>query len=550
VNALLQALSRSIVLVWLLLAMSGAAYGHAVVVATVPADGALVETGPDQVVVRFNEPITPVSAQVLNATGDVISPADPASVQGDELRIALPSQLAQGTYIASYRVISSDSHPVGGSIVFSVGRVSERVTAPIRAADDRGWMAAMVVVRAVLFAGVLGGAGGVLFLLLVRPADLAYRATARTAAGLAGAGALAAFIAIPIQGGLLLGGPVSSLANAATWRIGLTSGFGTTAIVAFAGLACVTVGLWLDRQAILRPLVYVGAAVALTSFALSGHIVTAGPRWITVPVLLTHTTAVAFWIGSLLPLHQAIARSDAKAAPVVQRFSRTAVIAVSALVVAGLIIAVLQVQSFGGLASTAYGLILLAKLALVTGLLGLAVLNKLRLTPRLARGDQGAGTALRRTIAAEAVLVFGILMATAALGTTPPPRVLAGAAEGHRGHIMSSHRPAARGLSVTIIAAGGSAEILLNSDRGGINSAQLWLFSSAGTRLQAQEVTFIAANPGAGVEPIRRAADVVEPGHWHVDNLLLVPSGKWVIRVDVLVSDFEKATLETVITLH
>jgi copper transport protein len=523
VNALLQALSRSIVLVWLLLASSGAAYGHAVVIETVPADGVLVGTAPDQVVVRFNEPVTPVSAQVLNATGDKITPADPASVQGDELRIALPSQLAQGTYIASYRVISADSHPVGGSIVFSVGRVSERVTAPLEAADDRGWIAAMVVVRTLLFAGVLGGAGGVLFLLLVRPADFAYRATCRIAGILAGAGGLAALIAVGLQGGLLLGGPVSSLANAATWRIGLTSGFGTTAVVAFAGLACVTAGLWLNRQTILRPLVYVGAAVALASFALSGHIVTAGPRWITIPVLLAHTTAVAFWVGSLLPLHQAIALSGAKAAPVVQRFSRTAVIAVAALVIAGLIIVVLQVQSLRGLVTTTYGLILLAKLGLVAGLLGLAVFNKLRLTPALAGGDPGAATALRRTIAAEVVLAAAILVATAALGTTPPPRVLAGSAETHAGHSYGTHQAASRGLSVTIIGAGRSVEVVLDSDRSGINGAQIRLLGSAGGPLAAQEVTFIAANPSAGVEPIRRTAEAVALGTWQVDHLLLVP---------------------------
>jgi hypothetical protein len=108
--------------------------------------------------------------------------------------------------------------------VFSVGRVSERFTAPIRGHHDRGWTAAMVMVRTILFTGVLGGAGGVLFLLLVRPTDLAYRATARIAGSSGRGGELGRTVAIGIQGGLLLGGPVSSLADAATWRLGLTSG--------------------------------------------------------------------------------------------------------------------------------------------------------------------------------------------------------------------------------------------------------------------------------------------------------------------------------------
>jgi hypothetical protein len=35
-----------------------------------------------------------------------------------------------------------------------------------------------------------------------------------------------------------------------------------------------------------------------------------------------------------------------------------------------------------------------------------------------------------------------------------------------------------------------------------------------------------------------------------VERLLLVPSGSWSIRIDALVSDFEKAGFETVVTLR
>src|SRR5690606_25078440 len=197
--------------------------------------------------------------------------------------------------------------------------------------------------------GTLGGAGGVLFLLLVGPTGLARRATTRIAALLTAAGSLAAFLAIGIQGGLLAGGPASALAQAATWRLGLTSGFGTTSLVAIGGLALVAAGLWPERPGIVRPLAWLGAAAALASFALSGHVVTAGPRWLTGPVLIAHTAAVAFWVGALLPLHRAVCRLGQEAAPIVRRFSRIAVGAVALLVAAGLVIAVLQVGSMSGL---------------------------------------------------------------------------------------------------------------------------------------------------------------------------------------------------------
>jgi copper transport protein len=547
VTLVLQAVLSAIALVWLLAAMPVAAHGHAVVVETIPDDGALLDAAPDHVLVRFNEPVTPVTAQVLDAAGDVIAPAEAASVQGDELRISLPSPLSEGSFIVSFRVISADAHPIGGSIVFSVGRVSDRMTAPTGATDDRGWTAVMVIVRTILYAGLMGGAGGVLFLLVVGPTGETGRTARRIAATLAWMGSLAALVAIGVQGGLLIGGPVGVLADAATWRLGLTSGLGTTAVVACVGLALVAVGLGGDRSAV-RPLAYAGAAAALASLALSGHVVTAASRWITIPVLITHTIAAAFWIGSLLPLHRAVARSGARAAPVVQRFSRAAVLAVAALVIAGLVIVLLQVKSLGGLVTTTYGLILLAKLGLVAGLLGLALVNKLRLTPALAGGDPGAGWALRRTIEAELALAAGILVATAALGTTPAPRVLQNGAETHAGHIHA--RPASRGLSVTISVAGRSAEIILDSDRSGANGARIELLDSAGRPLLAQEVILVAANPAAGVEPIRRTAEAAGPGIWKVEQILLVPAGSWSMRIDALIGDFERTSLETVITLR
>jgi putative copper export protein len=58
-----------------------------------------------------------------------------------------------------------------------------------------------------------------------------------------------------------------------------------------------------------------------------------------------------------------------------------------------------------GLIGTAYGWVLLLKAALFAALLGLAAINRFRLTPALGRQDaQTARGALMRTIAAETVL--------------------------------------------------------------------------------------------------------------------------------------------------
>jgi copper transport protein len=536
-------LSRGAFLLALVLALCANAHGHAVVVETIPADGDLVAVAPDRVVIRFNEPVSAIAAQVLDATGRDVTPTDAASVHDGELQIVLPPSLTTGTYVVSYRVVSLDGHPIGGSLIFSIGERSTRPTLPDLPPDDRGWRVAMAVVRVVLYFGVLGGAGGVLFLLLVKPPGAAGVAAVRIVSTLALVGCGAALVSIGVQGGLLAGGPAHAIASWATWRTGLLSSFGRTAATAFIGLGSIALGLRLK----MRLLALAGAAAAILSFALSGHVVTAGPKWLTAPLLIAHASAVSLWIGSLLPLRSAVLEDGA--VEIVRRFSNVAVATVVVLLLAGFGIAILQVRSVAGLVTTTYGWMLLAKLALVTGLLALATLNKFRLTPLLARGDIRGASRLRLSIAAEIALVLGILIATASLSTTPPPRVFQGegvpAAERH-----SPHEHHAQGVAVELLSGDRRATVEFATLRSGANAVEITLTEARGTQVQAREVWFAAWNPSAGVEPVRRMAVPLRPGAWQVEGLLMVPGGEWSIRVEALVSDFEKPIFEGAVELR
>jgi copper transport protein len=360
------------------------------------------------------------------------------------------------------------------------------------------------------------------------------------------AGIAAAAISFGMQGGLLAGGSIAGLAIPSLWQAGLASTFGTAALIAIAGMALIVAGL-LSASIIGGSVAFSGAVTALIGYAFAGHVVTAGPRWLTVPALLAHMSAVAFWIGSLLPLHAALAGRDA--VPIVRRFSAIAAFAVGILIVAGLIIATLQVRDLAALVTTLYGRVLMAKLALVAGALALAAANKWRLTPRLARKDSSAPIALRRTIAAEIVIALAILVVTAVLGTTPPPRAL-----------VSNHSPLPdyhsadqhheHGLSLELLSASQRATLRFSSAHAGANDVEIAISDEDGSAVDAKEVMISAANAAAGVEPIRRAAVRVRPGTWEAKNLLLVPSGTWSIRVEALASDFEKPVFEGAVELR
>jgi copper transport protein len=113
---------------------------------------------------------------------------------------------------------------------------------------------------------------------------------------------------------------------------------------------------------------------------------------------------------------------------------------------------------------------------------------------------------------------------------TPPPRALvAQPAEPVKMHI---HTPAAM------------VEMTLAPGRVGPATATLSLTTGDFGALNPKEVTLTLANPGAGIEPMERRAVRSADGTWRAEGLILPVPGQWQVRVDALVTDFEKAALE------
>jgi len=84
----------------------------------------------------------------------------------------------------------------------------------------------------------------------------------------------------------------------------------------------------------------------------------------------------------------------------------------------------------------------------------------------------------------------------------------------------------------------------------GINRATVVLLSPSGTVLEPKEIAVSLANSALGVEPLERAANRVSEGVWRVDQLPIPRPGRWQVRIDVLVSDFEKLILEDEVELR
>src|SRR4249919_2011609 len=104
----------------LLIAGASPAIAHATLVSSSPADGAVLASSPSEFTLTFNEPVAPLVLKLVNPDGktDVLQAS---RARDASLVIPMRARLLTGTHLLSWRVISLDGHPVGGTVVFSVG---------------------------------------------------------------------------------------------------------------------------------------------------------------------------------------------------------------------------------------------------------------------------------------------------------------------------------------------------------------------------------------------------------------------------------------------
>ena len=87
-------------------------------------------------------------------------------------------------------------------------------------------------------------------------------------------------------------------------------------------------------------------------------------------------------------------------------------------------------------------------------------------------------------------------------------------------------------------------QVLVSPGTVGADSFVLQLMNGDASPLAAKEATLTLSLPERGIEPMERAATLGPDGYWHVRGVLLPYPGRWHVRIDALVTDFQKITLE------
>ncbi|WP_306214294.1 copper resistance CopC/CopD family protein [Actinoplanes sp. RD1] len=528
----------------LILLPAAPASAHAALTTASPEPGSVVRTAPAEVVIRFTENIgaVPSRTQVLAPDGKRIT--GDVRAEGPLLRIRLrTADRPLGTYLVSYRIVSADSHPVGGAMTFSVGAPSERPAEADPAGVHPSVEAAGPILRFFGYAGLTLAVGPALLLALLWPRTLSRRGPVR----LVRAGLL--LTAGATLGQLWTQAPATS--GAALWDVSVTeladvlaSPFGLALCARLAVLAAAAALLPpVLRGTASRPRALLLLALAAGGFAtwpLTGHANESPLRGVVVAADVVHIAAMAVWLGGLVTLSVFLLR---RAHPrvlgrILPAWSRWAALAVVWLAGAGVVQAVVQVGSVGALATTAYGRLLLAKVAVLAAVLGVAALAR-RFVQRSRVVTAGPG-ALRRSVGIEVGATVVVLGLSAVLVQTTPGRSV----------VADRTAPATKGVSSTLT----SDLFTLQYDVypvevGENNTVHAFTYTPEGKPLAAPEWTVTTRLLDQDLEPVSAPMLPLTPRNDAMGALTFPLPGTYEVSFTVRTTEIDQATVRTTITV-
>ncbi|MDG2244482.1 MAG: CopD family protein [Rhodospirillaceae bacterium] len=538
-------LSTALIAITLSLGFVGAAWSHAVLLGSTPAAEASLDVSPKEIIFNFNENVGPIFIKVLDRTGKEVGNPGEWRVDGNDVLMSLNGELPNGTYIATYRVISADTHPVGGSVVFAVGEeVASMGDVAAAGGETSGWVIPVAINRYIQYGAMLLAAGAALFIVgmsvpgAVEPS--VYK-MGRTSAAVA---AVTYVLALGFGGAeMMLGGPTAIFSMDA-WSQSMASTLAPSALIGIPGLLVLYIAFGKGPEGKSSPLLIAGAAIAVASFLVTGHAATAAPVWLMAPMVAVHLFCAAFWIAALYPLAKTAQVAEVtEAGAVMTQFSERAVWTVGALFLSGAVITWTQVEGLQNMLTTDYGLRLTAKIAIFVMLLGLAAMNKMVLTPALEKGDAAASGKLRRSIKFEYAAMVLIIGAAVSLTLATPPRATMDM-EGGGGMAMGG------GFTTSVIKGKYTAEVSV--DPAGTTASNMVMVSfkdDAGNPVEMVDVTISWALPTAGLEGIDGRGEMVTPGMYHFMFDQLIIPGEWDARIDAFVDDFDKQIFRTTVPI-
>lgn len=540
------------------LLLAGPASAHATVTTSTPADGARLQQAPKTVDITFDEGVTVGSVGYLHVTdqsGARIDTGATTQPAQDQITVTIRSGLGDGTYTASFRVTSADSHPVAGTIRFLVGD-GALVRGSVSASGGNGASeTALDVIRWLSFAG-LALLGGVWLLLTVWPEGRDDRRARRFVWGgwiAVGAGAL---LELLLQGPYTAGLGPQRLFDPALIDNTLHTDYGQLHSARLLLLGALGLLFALSLRVDAKPAPWEGIAglagigIAAT-FSAAGHAGTADPTGLSIVIDMLHLLAMTAWVGALVMLVGAVLprREPDEIRRVVPMVSTVAFAGVVVLAATGSYNAWRGIGTVDAIFTTSYGLLVVAKVVLFVGLLAVAYVSRRVVRTRIVGSTlayANTDTALeddeetdleterlRRGAFVEAAIAMVVLGLTAVL--VSQPRGKEDLAEQYRQPIAASTQ-----LS-------GNRSVEVTADPGTHGNVNVTVDVSPGARPQSITATATQTDKRIGPIPVKLS----RAGRLTFDGTAALPvAGPWRFALVVTFTDFDATTTDVTLTLH
>ena len=370
-------------------------------------------------------------AAAPDADGTHPTAAVTGSAKGDDSESASPNgaaaQAGGQARDASTAPAASVPSPAGTSGQSAAVPPDETSWTWLRSSEAAGAQRIAEIVRILSLLATLCMVGGLAFASFVVRDERAERARALRWAAMGGIVLAVSAVAAAVTQAVVWDDSWSAMWSPDAGADALSTSFGVAVGLRLLGGIAV---LAASRQGTPRPggmrlptVSLIGAALVIASYVFDGHTVTEGPRWLHASANATHVYAASVWSGGLAMLSGLLwrcRRSGRSGLRSLMRFSQLASASFVLAGVGGTVMAVLILDRFADLWSTAWGRLLLAKIALVAVAAFLGARNRwIHMPVATQRSGQPAESPvserLLRTVVIEAVLLGCVGVVTAFL---------------------------------------------------------------------------------------------------------------------------------------
>ena len=503
------------------LVVPSVASAHAQLENSSPSPSSILEDGPSEVVLDFDEPITPVprSIEIYDQSGNRLILSEAMVSQDDDTVMSAGGvpELPDGIYAVVYRALSSDGHVVEGAYTFQVGSATTTIDPTDflngvldGSAGPGGLSWVMGIARWLACVGVAVFLGG---LALMAGGGI----SSRRSVGLIRVGWLVAVFGsaahFVLQGPYTVAGSWSDAWNTSLWSDVADTRLGTAIIVRLGLLASLAVLVFMLRGAFHRAstswwrstAALTGVGVIVT-FSAAGHAGASRLAGLAVGVDVAHMSAVVLWFGGLSMLVGGAVLSTAAAPVVVARFSRIATWALPIAVITGVWQTWHLVPELSNITESDWGKGLLIKVSFVVGAITLGVFGRW-----LVRHADSDG--LRRIVAVEVAVGLVVFAVTAGMVAKSPE--------------VSSTSTV---FQSSLVEGDMIADVSVTPGRVGYNEIHLTLATPSGSLQPVDTVEMRMTLPDSEIPTVSVAVEQLGPNHY-VGSLSVLYAGTWTLEI-------------------